>query len=134
MAGVVDSGSYIYSTHDAWSASPGYFGDEYAGEFVWYTILFSNGTVNSKSGLRPVVSLKSSAIISSGTGIGTDPYIVYEFERDNPDEGSTAPDDSTTPETVKNPDTADAAMIALSTLGVSAIAFALLSKKLSKRH
>ena len=58
-----------------WSLSPNISGD---GARVWYVHSGSlyNGDVKDNEGLRPVISLISSTIISSGSGTSEDPYVV----------------------------------------------------------
>ena len=62
-------------TREWWSLSP----DEFTGSAhvgIVYSGYWHNDLVNSSSGVRPAISLISSATISGGTGTSEDPYVV----------------------------------------------------------
>ncbi len=59
-----------------WSLSPGHFSGGRADVWVVYLSDLYNGRVNNGNGVRPAISLVSSATISGGSGTSEDPYIV----------------------------------------------------------
>ena len=66
---------YLYTGSWYWTMSPSYFNGSHAVGFSVHNSgsLLSNGYVNFDDGVRPVVSLESTAI-RSGTGTTTDPF------------------------------------------------------------
>ena len=69
---------YLYTNQSYWAASPYNFYSYYAYEIY----AFSSGSINNNgvgftSGVRPVVSLTgTSAVVSSGDGTSTNPYVI----------------------------------------------------------
>ena len=72
---------YLYTGHYFWTMSPIYFSDSIAKEFENN---ISAGNVNTVSGVRPVISLSSSAL-KSGTGTKNDPFRLPDPEPNSPD-------------------------------------------------
>ena len=74
---IANTSFYLYNT-DMWNLTPYYFTSSTARSLP----LYSSGTlgytdiVNNSHGVRPVLSLKQGAAISSGNGTSTSPYIV----------------------------------------------------------
>ncbi len=82
MAGLPWSGSttsnYLYTGQYYWTMSPYRFGSS-GNAYVFY--VYSNGQlsslwVTSAVGVRPVVNLKASVQISSGSGTSSNPYVI----------------------------------------------------------
>ena len=68
---------YLYNGHYYWTMSPSNFYGGYARVWGVYSTGYLGGNgVPSGGGLRPAVSLKSTATISGGTGTVSDPYII----------------------------------------------------------
>ena len=70
---------YLYTNQDYWSLSPG----DFSGSGAYEIGVDPNGaidgydSVSSSNGVRPVVSLtSSSAVVSSGDGTSTNPYVI----------------------------------------------------------
>ena len=78
ISGSINNSFYLYNGQNQWSMSPSYLSLLAAFELG----LNSSGKLNTISvagsarGLRPVVSLLSSATITGGNGTSTNPYIV----------------------------------------------------------
>ncbi len=69
---------YLYTGQWYRALSAGYWGSGYANEFY---VVGSDGdfyydSVDYSGGVRPVVSLRTSTLVTSGTGTETDPYVI----------------------------------------------------------
>ena len=74
--GTINRNYYLYTGQTYWTMSPYLFGGSYANGFsVHSNGVISDGTVGSAYGVRPVLSLKSSVMLS-GSGTLNDPWKV----------------------------------------------------------
>ncbi len=70
---------YLYTGNRYWTMTPFYFLNASSGAYNWgiYSLGDSRyGTVNNSFGVRPVINLKSTVVISQGDGTANNPYIV----------------------------------------------------------
>ena len=70
---------YLYTGNRYWTMTPFYFLNANSGAYNWgiYSLGDSRyGTVNNSFGVRPVINLKSTVVISQGDGTADNPYIV----------------------------------------------------------
>jgi len=73
---------YLYTGQSYWTLSPDFF--LYTLSYGVYAFVYDvdafdgslNGSVGGSDGVRPVVSLKTSTLVTKGTGTETDPYVV----------------------------------------------------------
>ena len=68
---------YLYTNQACWAFSPVIFSTNSANEIRVYSegsILYSSA--HAAYGLRPVISLKSTNVVSSGDGTSTNPYVI----------------------------------------------------------
>ena len=75
--GYYDSYSIINNGGFYWFATP--YTSTFTGAFSWtssYRYVFVDGTSNGAIGLRPVLRLQSSVVVTGGTGTYKDPYII----------------------------------------------------------
>ena len=75
--GTNNSSNYLYTGQWYWALSAGDWGSGYAYGFAVDSLggLYSGG-VGTSDGVRPVVSLRTSTLVTSGTGTETDPYVI----------------------------------------------------------
>ena len=68
---------YLVNGSNFWTMSPSFFTSYIAGG--WRTVMnraITHDPVSAKSGVRPVINLKSTVEISVGSGTSSDPYVV----------------------------------------------------------
>lgn len=73
--------SYVYQNVYYWTMSPSYFYATYlsGAEFSFYSTGNANDNwVTNRSGLRPVINLKSDVLISGGIGTLDNPYVIEQ--------------------------------------------------------
>ena len=71
-----NSSFYLYIGKEYWTLSPADDGDGAIGFTLDRNGSFSIPGVNDSMGVRPVISLKSGTIFSSGSGKSTDPFVI----------------------------------------------------------
>ncbi|MFI3261090.1 MAG: hypothetical protein R3Y13_05210, partial [bacterium] len=78
LSGVANNDYYLYTGQTYWTLSPYNFSSFAIVGFVHSSGFMSsnNDSVSNAFGLRPVVTLNSETLVSSGTGTGTDPYVI----------------------------------------------------------
>ena len=77
VRGTSNSSYYLYTGQWYWALSASGWGRGYAYEFsVRSHGGLYNNSVSSSDGVRPVVSLRTSTLVTSGTGTETDPYVI----------------------------------------------------------
>ena len=68
---------YLYNNNSSWTISPNFFhNDNAVGIGTPGASVFSGTAVNVTEELRPVISLKSTDVVESGDGTGTNPYVI----------------------------------------------------------
>ena len=74
---------YLYTGQFFWLSSARGWSNDYGGAIAFYSYVFyvfdfmyGNAVLDSSVGVRPVVSLKASTTVVSGTGTESDPYVV----------------------------------------------------------
>ena len=70
---------YLYTNQNYWAGSPNYFNNNTASELsVGHHGSFSTSypVFDSTLGVRPIISLKATDVVSSGDGSSTNPYVV----------------------------------------------------------
>ncbi|MFI3261061.1 MAG: hypothetical protein R3Y13_05060 [bacterium] len=67
---------YLYTNQTYWTLSPYSFPSNVAVGFVSSSGYLRDDYVNYDYGLRPTITLNSTAQITGGTGTGTDPYVI----------------------------------------------------------
>ena len=78
---VVNNDFYLHTGTTYWTMTPGYFAANYGFSLVWYVhgngyIEPNKNSIKNELGIRPVINLKSSIIISEGDGSKNNPYVV----------------------------------------------------------
>lgn len=74
-----NSSFYLYNGMNNWTLSPGWHFDSSiapAHSFITSDGAYGTGNVNNSMGVRPVISLKSGTILSSGSGTASSPFVV----------------------------------------------------------
>ena len=75
-----NSSYYLYTGQLYWALSAFYWNSGSAYVFDVFGVgsngNLSNGYVSYSDGARPVVSLRTSTLVTSGTGTETDPYVI----------------------------------------------------------
>ena len=75
---ITDNMYYLYTGEYWWTMSPGSFYSSYGSEaLVNQTGNIYGDAVQSNHGIRPVISIASTNVISQGDGTANNPYVVY---------------------------------------------------------
>ncbi len=75
-----DTDTYLYNDKAYWTMTPAYFNGSYAYNYAVSGKKLVSKTVDTKLGLRPVITLNQNAKILSGDGSNDLPYIITEVK------------------------------------------------------
>ena len=80
FGGTTNKSYYLYNDNVYWTMSPG----DFAGSYAFVFSVYANGTLGNDMldysyGVRPVINLRADVEIT-GSGTGTDPYVVVGAE------------------------------------------------------
>ena len=77
---IANTNYYLYNGQYQWSLSPGYFYPGHSGVYVWRVNPFGSlspwSHVTYSFGVRPVINLKSDALITKGDGSALNPFVI----------------------------------------------------------